>query len=393
MRRVLTIAACTLCLALAPARAPVRLTLHEGTNIAAALSPDGRTIAFDLLGSLWTMPAGGGQAKRITDELMDARQPTWAADGTRIAFQAYRTSTWNIWSVKSDGTALTQLTWGPFDDREPHWSGDGTRIAFSSDRSGNYDVWVLTLSTGGLRQVTKNPANEYAPAWSPDGRQIAYVSDREGERGIYTVPAGDTGSERAVRTLAGALSGPSWRPDGRIIAFNAIVGAKSSLIVDAHDVADAGEDVFPFRSQWISPSELLYTADGKIKRRPAAGGAARTIEFSAEIAFERAAFAPKRRDFAKAGAQPVRGIVHPAISPDGKQVAFTALGDLWIMPVGGAARRLTNDAYRDRHPRWSPDGARILFYSNRSGRYELWTIDVATGGLQQLTKTDRKSVV
>src|SRR5262245_65037338 len=58
----------------------VRLTLREGTNMAAAQSPDGRTIAIDLLGTLWTMPAQGGAATAITDIFLDARQPSWSPD-------------------------------------------------------------------------------------------------------------------------------------------------------------------------------------------------------------------------------------------------------------------------------------------------------------------------
>src|SRR5215203_4799832 len=114
----------------------VRVTLHEGTSMAAALSPDGRTIAIDLLGTLWTMPAAGGIATPITDIAMDARQPSWSPDGTRIAFQAYRNSTWQIWTVEADGTDLRPVTSGPYDDREPAWSPDGRQIAFASDRSG-----------------------------------------------------------------------------------------------------------------------------------------------------------------------------------------------------------------------------------------------------------------
>ncbi|HEV3142187.1 MAG TPA: hypothetical protein VGY57_16790, partial [Vicinamibacterales bacterium] len=88
----------------------VHLTLHEGTSMAAALSPDGRTIAIDLLGTIWTLPSSGGAAKAVTDISMDARQPSWSPDGRRIAFQAYRTSTWQIWTMNADGTDLRAVT-------------------------------------------------------------------------------------------------------------------------------------------------------------------------------------------------------------------------------------------------------------------------------------------
>src|SRR5213075_3477926 len=137
MRRLLVVAivlvACafTITAQLQDARS-VHLTLHEGTNMAAALSPNGRTIAIDLLGTLWTMPASGGSATAITDIFLDARQPSWSPDGRRIAFQAYRDSTWQIWTAAPDGRELKPATSSPYDDREPAWSPDGSRIAFSS---------------------------------------------------------------------------------------------------------------------------------------------------------------------------------------------------------------------------------------------------------------------
>jgi Tol biopolymer transport system component/imidazolonepropionase-like amidohydrolase len=360
--------------------------------MAAALSPDGRTLAIDLLGTLWMLPAAGGTATPISDIFLDARQPVWSPDGRRLAFQAYRTTTWQIWTINADGTALTPVTSpGPFDDREPIWSPDGTRIAFSSDRSGSYDIWVLTLATGAVQQVTFAPSNEFMPAWR-SANEIAYVSDRASEPGIYattpvtTISGAAPPVERLIAASMGALAAPAFSADGAI-AFNAIVGTRSRLMTGGRNIADADEDVFPFRPQWVSSGELLYTADGKIKRRPASGGPARTIEFSADVSFTRPAFTPKRHQFERTGSQPVRGIMHPAISPDGGQVAFAALGDLWMMPVsGGAARRLMTDSAVETEPAWSPDGASLAYSSDRGGSMNVWIRDLQSGADRQLTR-------
>jgi Tol biopolymer transport system component/imidazolonepropionase-like amidohydrolase len=398
MRSRVIVAAVVLTIAFAPfdtgagqsSDRDVHVTLHEGTSMAAVLSPDGRTLAIDLLGTLWTLPAGGGVAKPITDISMDARQPSWSPDGTRLAFQAYRTTTWQIWTMKADGSELRAVTSGPYDDREPVWSPDGRQIAFSSDRSGSYDVWVLTLATGDVRQVTADPSNEFYPSWRGSD-ELVFVSDRRETPGVYVVPAAPRASRpaRLVAAADGSVGAPAFAPDGSSVAFNVIAGARSSLrVADSaksdRNVADADEDVFPFRPQWISANELLYTADGKIKRRTI-GGAARVIEFTADVSFTRSPFTPKRRAFDAAGPQPVRGLAHPVVSPDGTQVAFLALGDLWIMPLAGPARRLTHDAFLETDPAWSPDGSSLLFSSDRDGFMNIWVRDLATGVDRQIT--------
>jgi len=364
---------------------PVHLTLHEGTNMAAALSPDGRTIAIDLLGTLWTMPARGGSATAITDIFLDARQPSWSPDARRIAFQAYRDSTWQIWTVNADGTDLKPITSTAYDDREPAWSPDGTHVAFSSDRGGSYDIWVLTLASGALQQITTAPSNEFMPSWRSAG-EIAYVSDRREKPGIYRASTtGAAGSETLVAAAEGALAAPAFGPNGEVV-FNAIAGSRSHLMIGNRDVADADEDVFPFRPQWLPDGDVLYTADGKIKRRPAAGGAARTIEFAADVTFTRPAFTPKGHRFDVTGPQPVRGIVHPALSPDGGSIAFGALGDLWVMPVDGTPRRITSDPAMDAAPAWSPDGRSIAYSSDRGGSMNIWIHDVQGGADRQLKR-------
>src|SRR5438105_12877353 len=187
----------------APAAKPSRIdvTVHEGTSMSVAVSPDGRTLAIDLQGSIWTLPSTGGAATRITDLFNDARQPTWSPDGRWITYFAYRDGGYDVWALAPDGSHQHKLTWGPFDDREPIWSHDGTRIAFSSDRGSplgsDYNIWTLDVRSGELRQVTKNAADDYMPSWSPDDGEIAFASSRDEGTAVWAVDVAN-GSERKL---------------------------------------------------------------------------------------------------------------------------------------------------------------------------------------------------
>ena len=106
------------------------VTVHEGTSMSVAVSPDGRRLAVDFQGSVWVLPAAGGTATRITDVFNDARQPAWSPDGQAIAFFAYRDGGYDLWAVTPDGTNQRKLTTGAYDDREPVWSHDGIICTF-----------------------------------------------------------------------------------------------------------------------------------------------------------------------------------------------------------------------------------------------------------------------
>jgi Tol biopolymer transport system component/imidazolonepropionase-like amidohydrolase len=363
----------------------VDITVHEGTSMAIALSPDRRTIAIDVQGSLWTLPATGGAARRITDEYNDARQPAWGPDGRTIAFQGYRDGTWHIWTVAPDGSGLKAVTSGPFDDREPHWSPDGARIAFSSDRSGNYDIWELDVRSGLARQLTKHPANDFSPTWSPDGKEIAFISDRVPEPGVYAITP--EGTERLLASSPGTLGAPSWRPGGTQVLYGVTAAGVARLVLDGQPLV-SGEDVHPFRAQWISATEFVYASDGKIRRRsidPTKKDAS-TIEFTATLSLTSATYTRRKRDFDGTQPRPTLGILRPAMSPDGKRLAFVALGDLWVMPLGGRPSRLTDDRFVDSDPAWSPDGTRLAFSSDRAGGMDIWIRHLASGRDLRLTE-------
>jgi Tol biopolymer transport system component len=373
----------------APAPTPIDVTVHEGTSMSVAVSPDGRTLAIDLQGSIWTVPATGGRATRITDLFNDARQPAWSPDGKWIAFFAYRDGGYDIWTIAPDGSNQHKLTWGPFDDREPVWSHDGTRLAFSSDRGdplgSDYNIWVLDVATGGLRQVTHDPVDDYMPSWSPDDTEIAFASTRENGQSVWAVNLA-SGTERKAASANGRVDAPSWSPGGRIVYHVAAAG-QSRLELDGQPLT-GNENAFAFRASWATPTEFFYVSDGRIRKRAIGTADARTVEFAATLQVTRASdtYTRRTRDFTSTVPRPVLGIVRPVISPDGKQIAFAAVGDLYVMPVGGKPTNVTRDAALDTDPAWSPDGTALVYSSDKDSEHlQLWIRDMRSGHSRQVT--------
>ncbi|HSV66805.1 MAG TPA: amidohydrolase family protein [Mycobacteriales bacterium] len=354
--------------------------VSEGTNMSAAVSPDRRLITIDLYTVIWLVPVEGGPARRLTDDLQDATLPHWSPDGRRLVFQAYRDGNYHLWVIEADGSGLRQLTHGPYDHREPKFAPDGRRIAFSSDRDGSYGIWVLDLATGQVSQRTATDAEEGMPGWSPDGRRLVFTVDN-----VAIDSVGEAGDrQRLVAVSQGALYGPSFAPDGRTLSYNLLQGSSSDLVVGGRPVTH-GEDVFGFAPTWLSPAELLYTADGRIRRRWLATGSVRDVPFTATVSFPDRRYRRSRPDIDSTRTRTVHGIASPVLSPDGGQVAFRALNALWLMPVGGVPRRVVGDGFFSSDPAWSPDGRLLAYSSDRAGTADLWVRELATGAERRLT--------
>ncbi|WP_263385108.1 amidohydrolase family protein [Granulicella arctica] len=367
----------------------IDVTVSEGTSMSVGVSPDGKTVAMDMQGSIWTIPASGGVAKRITSLFNDARQPTWSPDGKWITFFGYLDGGYDIWTIAPDGTNQHKLTWGPYDDREPAYSHDGTHIAFASDRDNplgsSYNIWTLDLRSGELKRMTNDPSENHMPTWSPDDKEIAFSSTRDEGEAIWAIDVA-TGNERKVLSAHGTVSAPSWGPDGKLV-YHSTSGNGSQLEVDGKAITTA-ENAFPFRVSWDSSNEFFYVSDGKIRKRSPGANESRTVDFRATMQVMRAygTYVRRKRDFDSTAPRPVLGIVRPMISPDGKMVAFAAVGDIYVMPIGEKPVNITKDKFLDTDPAWSPDGRQLVYSSDKGGNHlQLRIYDVEAKVDRQLT--------
>ena len=361
------------------------VTVSEGTNLALALSPNGERLAISLQGVLFTLPVTGGVATAVTDVYHDAREPDWSADGTQIAFQGYRNGNWDLWQVAADGGIPSALTQDAFDDREPQYSPDGSKIAFSSDRAGSYDIWLLSLADASLQQITRDPGNEHSPTWSPDGNRLAYAVDLGRNSSEIRVADLASDSPQVVAAEPAIISGISWQPDASGLGYQTLSrnGAartqfkRLSLTTGkSQALSKAGDDVFPFRSAWLDERTVLYAGNGGINRQTLDGESS-IVPFSAGLTLDRQPYERRRRDHDNVADERALGIVGPIISPDGAQIAFTALGDLWLWsPSTNELSNLTDDPFAEQTPVWSPDGGRIAYIGDKSGPPSLWVYDL-----------------
>jgi len=378
------------------------ITVDEGTDMAVAVSPDGKMLIIDLQGMLYALPAVGGKAKQLTGPLVEASHPEYSPDGSQVVLQSYQGGTFHIWLMKPDGTGLRQLTTGHGDDREPRFSPDGKTVAFSSDRAfkGSYDVWTVDVASGKLKQITSSDDEEYEPAWSPDGKQLAYVDGVfvAGEPGVGGVQArtiaavdlatGKTHTLVSMGKTSGRLESPSWSKDGKL-AYVELFGTglfvdEAKLIVDGTTVSGANNDTFPFPAAWVSPTSLYYTANGKILKADLAAKSEVPIPFSADIQSIRPVYPGKNFGFDATVEKQVKGVLAPALSPDGEQVAFVALNQLYLLDVGKSTpRALTHDSFYKQGPAWSPDGGWLAYVSDKGGIENIYLLDVKTGEERQ----------
>jgi Tol biopolymer transport system component len=330
----------------------------------------------------------GRRAINLTaDSAADDRQPAYSPDGTQIAFRSERLGG-GIFLMGATGESVRRLTdFG----HHPSWSPDGSSLVISTEevmrpdqRFSTSELWIVDVATGETHQLS--PGDAIQPAWSPHGYRIAYwgLSPEGSQRDLWTVPVG--GGEPVAVTMDHPIDWcPAWSADGSMLYFLSDRGGSMN-------VWRVGIDERTGRTRGEPQALTTPTRQAAFLAISSDGTGFAYVDLDRRGNIWRAPFDPVRGEVTGA-LEPVTtgshdyGNVHP--SPDGAQVAFVDWGvqqDVLIANADGSGlRRLTDDPYRDRFPRWSPDGTRLLFYSDRGGNYEVWTIDADGSGLKRQT--------
>ncbi|MEZ5938128.1 MAG: hypothetical protein R3C52_07900 [Hyphomonadaceae bacterium] len=353
---------------------PVDINVDEGTWMDVDVSPDGKTIAFDLLGDIYTLPISGGEATRIAEGLPYEMQPKFSPDGKRIAFTSDRGGGDNIWVMNVDGSDKRPLTKETFRLlSEPSWSPDGRFIAarkhFTTQRSlGTGEIWIYNVGGGdgfvAVKRASEALQKELGePAYAPDGGGIYYTRNvtpgntfiyaQDSNTGIFSIEKYDfaTGEVSSVVTGAGGATRPTPSPDGKKLAFvrrernqsrlyvkDLETGALTKLYDDLDlDLQEtwAVNGLYPGMSWLPDSTGVVFWAGGKIRRVDMAGND-QVIPF--HVRDTRLVIDPPQPKTEVAPdtfrTQMPRYV---SVSPDGRTAVFESLGKLYVKSLPDGA--------------------------------------------------------
>jgi tricorn protease len=348
----------------------------------------------------------------------------------------------DIWTAPAEGGVATRLTLHDGEERFPKFSPDGQWIAFTGDSDGNTDVYVMSVHGGDITRVTWHPAGDVVVGWHPTRNKILFRSGRSSFNRfsrLFLVDVDGTGEEEIP--IHEAAQG-SFSPDGSKIAYNRVSRAfrtwkryqggneQNVHIYDFDTKKDAvltdfaGTDRTPM---WIG-DKIYFSSDrdrtlniyaldpnaGDVVqitkhaeydvRRPSMGpgpggqggrivyeqgGALNVLDTSTgdtkEIPIAVHADAPEARPYMKDVSDNVSGA---DVSPSGKRAVIAARGEVFTVPVEhGPTRNLTQSSgARDKDAVWAPDGSKIAYISDASGEYQLYVVDpMGAGEPEKLT--------
>ena len=379
-----------------------KISVDQGTWMNVDVSPDGKTIVFDLLGDIYSMPLNGKadqKATLLTTDIAWQMQPKFSPDGKHIAFTSDQGGGDNIWVMDLDGKnakAVTNETFRLLNS--PAWSPDGdflvARKHFTDTRSlGAGEVWIYHKAGGKGMQLTKRPNDQKdlgEPAFSPDGKYVYFSQDstagktfhysKDSTAGIYKIKRYDrkTGEIETIISGMGGAIRPTPSPDGKTLAYIKRDDFQTSLYLydlesgkhtQVYDKLErdmqetwAIHGVYTNIAWTPDSDELVFWAAGKIHKLDVSDKSVSQVPFKVQTSkkLQKALRFTQDLDTPEFDVKMLRNV---QVSPNGKTALFEAMGHIYKRDLkSGKVKRLTKQSsHFEFFPTFSRDGKKIAY--------------------------------
>ncbi|WP_026776814.1 amidohydrolase family protein [Polaribacter sp. Hel_I_88] len=375
-----------------------QLETTEGTWMNLDVSPDGKTIVFDLLGDIYSMPISGGTTTLLRSGLAYEVQPRFSPNGKYISFTSDAEGGNNIWVMTADGNDAKSITKEKMRLlNNAVWTPDGKSLVarkhYTSQRSvGAGEMWQYPLSGAAGLQLTKRKNDQQDvndPSISPDGKYLYYAEDmypggffqynKDPNKQIYVIKQYnfETGETEQITGGPGGAARPVVSKDGKLLAFVKRVRTKSVLYI--HELETGKEypiyenlskdqseawavfGVYPHFAWMPNNKDIVIWAQGKINRINVESKQITNIPFQVNTEIKLAkTHSVKRKVFQESFSSKM--IKDVQTSPDETTIVFTSLGHIYkkVLP-DGIPTRITTLTDFEGEPSFSADGKSIVF--------------------------------
>lgn len=354
-----------------------------------AISPDGSKIAFTYKGDLYLVPTAGGKATQLTFHQAHDFMPVWSKDGKQIAFASDRYGNFDVFVMDAEGGQANRLTYHSNDEMPYSFSADNQSVIFGGVRQdlaehrqyptgSQPELYQVPAKGGRVDQVWTIPS-EYVQV-SKDGKRMVYHDKKGGEnewrkrhqsaitRDIWMYDA-SSNSHKMISSFAGEDRNPVFAPNGN----------------DIYYLSEENGSFNVFKTNLENPSQkqaLTSLKDFPVRFLTIAANGTMSFSYDGELYTFREGGQPQKVEVS-IKTQPISnsdsfisingGVREMSISPDGKEIAFIARGEVFVTSVDGAlTKRVTNTPQQERFVQFAPDGKSIVYASEREGKWQIY---------------------